>query len=402
MSRFRRAALFAVLLALVPSVAVACMWDYDTLKMERQRFPSALELITGKFLRHSPEFYEWRVHDRTARLAADPHNPALTDDLAVAFDKLGRHEKAIELMLAADKRQPGRYETLSNLATFQFHAGRLEESLASVEAALRINPDAHFGREKYQKFLTQYVISRRVDGKIKLPLASVSAHGDPTSGNPLLALVGVEKTFAKFLSNTLRPDEPLPEGRPTTDAAAIKGVLGMMRFASHDSPVLLEALGGLLVDERGVQDDAKRLAARAYLKAAYEAKDDVARRDYRLMATCSLSMQTTSPDKHDQISLTVIEAEFQKELAEAKEWYSKLREKELGWIRDGLNADAEFDKLYAAEPTVKGVGEGWHIPLFIKEIVAALVALVVVLALLVFVARRVVRAFHRARASRAG
>ena len=45
--------------ALVPSAAVACLWDSDTIKMERSRFPTTLELITGKFLRHSPEFYEW-------------------------------------------------------------------------------------------------------------------------------------------------------------------------------------------------------------------------------------------------------------------------------------------------------------------------------------------------------
>ncbi len=37
----------------------ACLWDTDTLQMERQRFPDALELITGKFLRHSREFYDW-------------------------------------------------------------------------------------------------------------------------------------------------------------------------------------------------------------------------------------------------------------------------------------------------------------------------------------------------------
>lgn len=35
----------------------ACEWDYDTLQLERQRFPSALELVTGKFSRHTPEFY---------------------------------------------------------------------------------------------------------------------------------------------------------------------------------------------------------------------------------------------------------------------------------------------------------------------------------------------------------
>ncbi len=43
---------FIVCLSLVlsgPAVAVACLWDVDTLRMEQSRFPSVLELITGKF-----------------------------------------------------------------------------------------------------------------------------------------------------------------------------------------------------------------------------------------------------------------------------------------------------------------------------------------------------------------
>jgi len=65
------------------------------LAMERQRFPSALELIAGKFLHHSKEFYRWRIADREKKLAADPENLAWYDDLAVACDKVGEHEKAI-------------------------------------------------------------------------------------------------------------------------------------------------------------------------------------------------------------------------------------------------------------------------------------------------------------------
>ena len=63
--------LLACLITLTLSVpATACEWDYDTLQMERERFPGALELIVGKFLRHSEPFYEWRVSDRRADLAA--------------------------------------------------------------------------------------------------------------------------------------------------------------------------------------------------------------------------------------------------------------------------------------------------------------------------------------------
>ena len=78
-------AVFVVL----PVALHACMWDYDTLKMERSRFPDTLELITGKFLRHSPEFYQWRIKDREQRLKDHPSELGLYDDLGVAYDKIG-------------------------------------------------------------------------------------------------------------------------------------------------------------------------------------------------------------------------------------------------------------------------------------------------------------------------
>ena len=54
--RPHRAAAFAVLAGLlVPSAAVACLWDYDTIKMERTRnvaevralLPQALEVVAA-------------------------------------------------------------------------------------------------------------------------------------------------------------------------------------------------------------------------------------------------------------------------------------------------------------------------------------------------------------------
>src|SRR5579871_2406693 len=137
-------------LFVLPGFAFACMWDYDTLAVERARFPSALELITGKFLRHSPEFYEWRVRDRQAKLEKEPDNPAYLDDMAVAYDKLGNDDKAIELMLRKEKAHPGLYETAANLGTFYLHSGQADKGIEQLEKAMAINPDAHFGREKYQ------------------------------------------------------------------------------------------------------------------------------------------------------------------------------------------------------------------------------------------------------------
>jgi hypothetical protein len=125
---------------------------------------------------------------------------------------------------------------------------------------------------------------------------------------------------------------------------AVKGVLGMMRFANHENPLLLEVLGDLL-HELENQTDAKQLASRAYLKASYGMKDEAAQVAYRKLAKEALEMQVTEGSQQ-QMPLAELEAEFQKELAEADRWYAKLYERELNLIRQGKDVEGEFDKLY--------------------------------------------------------
>jgi len=84
--------------AVQAAITPGCLWDRDTRAMERQRFPSVLEVITGKFLRHSDEYYRWRVEDRRARLGRGEAGAELVDDLAVAHSKLGDDRRAIALM----------------------------------------------------------------------------------------------------------------------------------------------------------------------------------------------------------------------------------------------------------------------------------------------------------------
>lgn len=350
-----RAAILAVTLGLlVPSAALACLWDYDTIKMERTRFPETLELITGKFLRHSPEFYQWRIADRLKRLEADPSNLALLDDLAVAYDKTDQHEKAIQTANRTEELRPGRYETAANRGTFFFHAGQLQAGLPDIDRALKINPDAHFGREKYQKLLVEYVIERRDGGPLKLPLATVTL---ATGADPAKI-----EAHSHYVANTfpdfLKAHGPKSDDQHLSDAevrAAIKGITGMMKFGKHDSPVLLEALGFLLVHrELDANADAKQLAARAFLNASYLVKDEPVRAHYRRLATGAINMQVI-PGTPETGVLARVESEFQKELEEGRAWYAELRERELGWIRDGKNPEVEFDKLYVAEPAVSGM-----------------------------------------------
>ena len=359
------------LLVLVPAAAIGCLWDFDTLEMERQRFPSTLELITGEFLRHSKEFYEWRIDDRKRRLEAGGKDVALYDDLAVAYDKTGQQELAIETALKTEELFPGRYETAANLGTFYIHSQKFEQGLVHIGQALEINPDAHFGREEYQKLLVEYVIEKRQNGQLSLPM-------EPEGGRHLCC------GFASFVL-LKKGIEPEKGERAYGEVAqeeldrALKGVQGMMRFGNHRSPVLLEALGDLLM-HNSAQYNGLQLAARAYL-AASEAPEQpaIVKAAYRALAEEALVMQLANPPSHEQMTLAALEDAFRQESADATAWYDALAADERSWIQDGLNPEAEFTKKYDAElaPTNSPVVQrGLILDLFIVALAAVLAAAV--------------------------
>ena len=144
---------FMLFSIIVTPILLACGWDYDTIAMEKKKFPNIHELIVGKFLRHSQEFYHWRIIDRKLQLYDHPDSLELYDDLGVAYDKTGQHELAIKTMEIKDSIDPGLYETYANIGTFYIHNGDFKTGVGFIEKAIEINPDAHFGREIYQKHL---------------------------------------------------------------------------------------------------------------------------------------------------------------------------------------------------------------------------------------------------------
>ena len=218
-------------IALSPSRTSACLWDHDTIAMENARFPEVIDLIAGNFPRHSREFHEWRVAVSKKHLETNPKFMPGYDDLAVSQHKLGDHAAACETMKLKESIKPGIYETYSNMGTFLIYAGDLPRSLDFINKALSINRQAHFGREKYQKWLVEWVIA----GKPLLNELSVSRgeHNFNSFGFSAFVLSKQPITARKIMTAPLRQE-------------AIKGVLGMMRFADFDNPILQEALGDLL------------------------------------------------------------------------------------------------------------------------------------------------------------
>lgn len=170
-----------LLLALCASPLSACLWDTDTLAEESAGLPEVKVVIVGGFARNPDLYYEMRL-ERVSKLLKDDHNNLdAYDDAGVSCDRLGRDEEAIEWMakkLKAMERmgysasaQPNhRYRYLANLGTFHahrwFHNGADRERLDDltkardlIAQALQENPDAHFGREKYQLMFIDWALS---------------------------------------------------------------------------------------------------------------------------------------------------------------------------------------------------------------------------------------------------
>ena len=140
---------------------------------------------------------------------------------------------------------------------------------------------------------------------------------------------------------------------------ALKGVMGMMRFGHYDSPVLLEALGDLLLSEGIRSNDAKRLATRAYIKAARETEDESVKADYMSLASHSLSMQTVSASDSSQMKIGALDAELTRDLAEADAWFQTVRADELMWIKANKDVDQEFSRKYYQDPQMSSSVSPW-------------------------------------------
>lgn len=308
--------------SLIAQECLGCLWDSETLAAERQRFPEVHEAIVGYFPRHSNAFYEWRIATKS-EIPTSQLTPIDFDDIAVAHDKLGEHDQAIEVMLEKISRWPveNRYESEANLGTFHIHAGRFDEGLKHIKKAIEINPDAHFGREIYQQRLIEYLIERGAKGSLPVN-QSEDAYA---SGFAYFVSPSVGKTF---------------EERQIEIESAMKGIVGMMRFGNHDSPILLEVLGDLLMMDR-LSSGAKLLACRAYLKASYEVENESSKNEYREKASLAIASQRGW-------ELGDVEADLVDEIKQGDKLFESIRKSELVWISSDHDVKLEFDSKYGS------------------------------------------------------
>jgi tetratricopeptide (TPR) repeat protein len=168
------------LLILIVGSCLACAWDRDTLAYESKKFPDVLQVITGRFERNPPLYYEIRLNRVAEELKRHPQRLDLYDDAGVAADRLGRHAEALEWMgkkrqrlASLPKTRPEVkehwYRYYANVGTFRAHRwfkegtdrkriAEVKQARNEIAKAIQINPDAHFGREKYQLMALEWII----------------------------------------------------------------------------------------------------------------------------------------------------------------------------------------------------------------------------------------------------
>lgn len=162
------------------SASTACLWDSDTLADEAKKHGDIVEIITGRFPRNPPLYYEMRLERVSKELSSNPDELEDYDNAGVACDRLGRGDEAIEWM--GKKRQALErsglpkdhdhwYRYHANLGTFLAHRwfrnGKdfsdmrdFEQGAEHIRQALEINPNAHFGREEYQLKFMEWVLAK--------------------------------------------------------------------------------------------------------------------------------------------------------------------------------------------------------------------------------------------------
>lgn len=313
--------------------------DPVSLREERELFPDVLEVITGKFVHHSADFYLWQIKDRQSKLAADPDNPDLNTELAVALARTGQPgqaDQAVGILEKVEKAHPGRYDTLARLGLIYVLKDQPQKALAPLDKALALQPDAHDGRERYLRWLAEYLAEK--PGR-RLPVSPL----DPKSDWPHRP-----RSFATFLRGKLnKPDLELADAQ-----AAVRGLLGSMRIGAHESSAFLEALGDVLCYS---SDPAKvvapRLACRSFLRAGYVVPNPGVRKQYIALAEWALVHRKNEGSAYDQaVESTPLLTRLFEEVADADAWKEGMKQKERELVAASPNPEAEFDRQFTEAP----------------------------------------------------
>lgn len=205
-------------------------------------------------------FEEFPVHSK-AYYEARNANPGDVDDLAVGLDVLGRSDEAVGVLRAKLSEQlrggqSGRelYTTYANLGTALIHShakaaiagdeaarAGVEEGLKFVRQSVEVNPEAHFGRERWQMTIVEFLLQAMENPEILLAQDCLGNPLDPGRpvGNlgpgPSYWLVPAERDK---ITRVGEPEVPFDE--------PLLGIIGMWQVGGGANPHFALAIGETL------------------------------------------------------------------------------------------------------------------------------------------------------------
>jgi tetratricopeptide (TPR) repeat protein len=291
--------LLLVLLGGMVPVSRACMWDSTTLWTEKRRHPDLAKTVLGEPEKAEPA---GPLRERIEKLTKErrENEPMWWNDLAVAHMKLGELKEAVALLESVTNRFANDYGIHANLGTAYHLMGRYQEAEKEIARDLEINPDAHFGLEKYHLALLQYLVrdeaykSRHVYvdeftvpflesrtrslGRSAVDEGVVKNPSEPKNETERAEMAELEKKYAGLIKEGSKADgfrdiliplldyDPPPAYRKkwnlAQDPKLQEGVIYMATMNPKE-PACFQMLGILCMQKRD-----RNLAAAAYERAA--------------------------------------------------------------------------------------------------------------------------------------
>jgi hypothetical protein len=140
-----------------PLTVTACMWDAESLSREKSRSHDLAQTILGTT---STLEDTNRLRTRIKELESDRHEDDVMwwNNLAGAHLRLNEAQVAATLLEPIVGKFPNDYGIHANLGTAYHLLGRYQDAEKEIARDLEINPDAHFGLEKYHLALLQYLV----------------------------------------------------------------------------------------------------------------------------------------------------------------------------------------------------------------------------------------------------
>ncbi|MFO7561444.1 MAG: hypothetical protein R6X02_02275 [Enhygromyxa sp.] len=155
----RLAALGSILaVSLLPLAdARACGWDWETYHAEAKSLPCVHDALLGYWPKHVPEYHEARIEAVDHALHWLPNWTEGLDAKGLSLLHLGRLDEAEAVMQQRHAVAPAAYASHANLGTLYTFTNDFARALEHIDAAMAIEPEAHFGREKYHRALVVFL-----------------------------------------------------------------------------------------------------------------------------------------------------------------------------------------------------------------------------------------------------